>query len=35
MEEAVEFLKNKGFRVPRIISNDHLDNEYNIHFESM
>jgi FkbM family methyltransferase len=33
LEETVEFLKEKGFRVPKILSNDHLDNEYNIHFE--
>jgi FkbM family methyltransferase len=35
MEEMVEYLKSKGFRVPKIISNDHLDNEYNVHFEEM
>lgn len=35
MEEAVEFLKSKGFRVPKILSNDHLDNEYNVHFEAI
>ena len=35
LEEMVEFLKDKGFRVPKIISNDHLDNEYNVHFEEM
>lgn len=35
LEEMVEFLKDKGFRVPKILSNDHLDNEYNVYFEPM
>lgn len=33
VEEMLEFLKDRGFRVPKILSNDHLDNEYNVFFE--
>lgn len=33
VEEIVEYLKERGFRVPKILNNDHLDNEYNVYFE--